>query len=220
MGAVKGWASGQKLDRTSQDYNTVTPIRLNQSGQDMVSHNRVVKVDDDIVEANSTVSSIVATAHNALRGDVIKFTSGALLGKEVKVYSTSANAINLVEDLASAPATSVTFEVIRHLYDKKALSKGDQLFKDASSTNITTSAYVQLTAASSRDSEALVISNNTTKTLILAVGAAASEVDQCYIPPSAVGLIIPLRIPLGSRISVKALDASATTGFLAISVLG
>lgn len=68
----------------------------------------------DAVEANSTTTSIVATAHAAQRGDVIRFTSGALQNKEVVVFSTSTNAIGLGETLASAPAAAVTFQILRH----------------------------------------------------------------------------------------------------------
>ncbi len=219
MGAVKGFPSNTALERVGPAYNTISPIGIGQSGQDVVTHNKYFKVDSDVVEASSTVSVVNATAHLAQRGDLIKFTSGTHLGKEIRVASVAANTITLVEDLSAAPATSVTFEILRNIAERGPLDGVHQLSANGA-TPITTAAYTELTSSLNKDSESLLISNNTTKTLILAVGEAASEVDKLFIPPSAAGFLVPLRIAKGSRVSVKALDANTAAGYIAISVLG
>lgn len=85
------------------------------------------------------------------------------------------------------------------------------------STNVTTSAYVQLTAATTVPSTAVIVSDTSGKILKIAIGASGHEVDKLYIGPSELGVRYPLIVPKGSRISVKAIDASATTGYLLLS---
>lgn len=87
---------------------------------------------------------------------------------------------------------------------------------DYSSVNVTTGAYVQLVASTSATINKLQIFDSSGSTMVLAVGAAASEVDQFYIFPGGNG-DVELSIPSGSRISVKAVSASATSGELIIN---
>lgn len=86
-----------------------------------------------------------------------------------------------------------------------------------STTNVTTSAYVQLVASTSMDINRLHIFDSSGQDLVLAVGPAASEVDQIQIFPG--GIDADLFIPAGSRISVKAVSATANAGILAITGL-
>lgn len=92
------------------------------------------------------------------------------------------------------------------------------LTNDYTGTNVTTSAYVQLTASTSDDISRLHVFDSSGQALVLAVGAAASEVDQFYIPPGGIDSI-DLAIPSGSRISIKAVSATASSGALYISTL-
>lgn len=89
---------------------------------------------------------------------------------------------------------------------------------DYSSTNVTTAAYVQLIASTSDTTNQLFIFDSSGQTLFLAVGAAASEVNKAYIVPGGNGEL-NLTIPAGSRVSVKAVSASATSGELSITLL-
>jgi hypothetical protein len=89
---------------------------------------------------------------------------------------------------------------------------------DYSSVNVTTAAYVQLVASTASEINQLQIFDSSGQTLVLAVGAAASEVDQIYITPGGNG-ITDLRIPASSRISVKAVSATASVGELTINCL-
>jgi len=116
MSAQRGYPSQQKLERTPIQFVTVEPVHKEQNGASVVAHQYVYEVGTDAAEAGSTVGKIVATAHAALEGDVIRLTSGAQSGKEIKVVSVSADEINLAEDLPSAIATGVTFQILRHKY--------------------------------------------------------------------------------------------------------
>lgn len=114
--SIKGWPTQEKDDRLSPQYATVEPVRQLQQGLSVLSHEFVREVGTDSVEANSTTTVINATAHAAQVGDVIRLTSGALSGQEIKVYSVATNSITLAEELASAPALGVTFQILRHKY--------------------------------------------------------------------------------------------------------
>ena len=92
-----------------------------------------------------------------------------------------------------------------------------QLYNVYSTTNVTTAAYVQLTAATTIATTAVEVFDSSGQFLLLGVGAAGSEVVQLNITPGGNGLI-PLYIPAGSRIAVKALSANATTGTLNINL--
>ncbi len=90
---------------------------------------------------------------------------------------------------------------------------------DYTGTPVTTSAYVTLVASLTGAVKEMHIFDSSGRALLLATGAAASEVDQIYIEPGGTGPV-RLAIPAGTRLSVKAVDASATTGQLLVAFLG
>lgn len=85
------------------------------------------------------------------------------------------------------------------------------------STNVTTSAYVTL-VASTPSSSKLQITDTSGQLLKFAIGAAGSEVDVCTCAVSGT-VIVPFYIPAGQRLSIRAVNASATTGYNAVSFL-
>jgi hypothetical protein len=89
---------------------------------------------------------------------------------------------------------------------------------DYTSTNVTTSAYVQLIASTSGAVNALYIFDSSGQTLVLATGGVGSEVNQMYIPPGGNGLI-PISIAASTRVSIKAVTATANAGEINISFL-
>ena len=86
-----------------------------------------------------------------------------------------------------------------------------------SSTNVTSSAYVELISSTSGDVNLLEIFDSSGVALYLATGAAASEVDQLIIYPGGNGAV-SLHIPSGTRISLKAVSTSATAGTLYVNL--
>jgi hypothetical protein len=87
---------------------------------------------------------------------------------------------------------------------------------DYTGTNVTTAAYVQLVASTTSTANQLEIFDSSGEALILAVGAAASEVDQFYILPGGNGKV-ELSIPAASRVSIKALTATASSGYIIVN---
>jgi hypothetical protein len=116
--SIKGYPNFGKDDRLGQAFATVEPVRAKQDALSVIAHQFVYQVGTDAAEANSTVQSIVATAHAARRGDIVRFTSGDLAGYEFKVWSVSVNAIAPAEDLPAAPAATDAFEILRHRYPR------------------------------------------------------------------------------------------------------
>lgn len=86
-----------------------------------------------------------------------------------------------------------------------------------SSTPVTTSAYTQLVASTSAAITHLSIFDSSGQAMILATGAAASEVVKLYIPPG--GGEFDLAIPTSTRISIKALTADASSGYNLLNML-
>lgn len=89
---------------------------------------------------------------------------------------------------------------------------------DYSGTPVTTAAYVEVVSSLSDIVNQLYIFDSSGQTLYLAVGAAASEVDQMYIVPGGNGEF-NLRIASGSRVSIKAVSGNATVGEISITFL-
>lgn len=84
---------------------------------------------------------------------------------------------------------------------------------------VTTGAYTQLIASTTATISQIFIFDSSGQTLVLALGAAASEVDKLYIIPGGNGLV-PINIPSGSRVSIRAISGNATVGEISVSFLG
>lgn len=80
------------------------------------------------------------------------------------------------------------------------------------STNVTTAAYVQLIASTATALNVICLSNSSSSIIKLATGAASSEVDRVYIPGGGAACYA-VNIASGTRISLEALDATASTGW-------
>jgi hypothetical protein len=91
---------------------------------------------------------------------------------------------------------------------------------DYSSVNVTTGTYVQVVASTSAAIRRLYVFDSSGSVIILATGAAASESPQIYITPGGTSYPYELAIPAGTRLAIKALDTSATSGQIVINALG
>lgn len=92
---------------------------------------------------------------------------------------------------------------------------------DFSSTNVGNAAYVQLIAdVGGTAIKKMQIFMSSGEPLYIAVGAAASEVNQGYIIPGGNGFV-DLEIAANSRVSVKAVNAvTVNSGDLLVNFLG
>lgn len=114
---IRGFPDQKKTGSTDaaggQQYVTVGPCRQQQNALDVIAHCYHQEIGTDAAEAGSTTTSVVATSHAALVGDVISFTSGALNTLEVRVKAVATNAITLAETMSAAPAAADTFKILR-----------------------------------------------------------------------------------------------------------
>lgn len=86
-------------------------------------------------------------------------------------------------------------------------------------TNVTTSAYVTILASTPVPTSKMIICDTSTHILKLATGSAGNEVDLFTVPVnSCIGYSLTTTVPAGTRFSLKAIDASATTGFNTVSL--
>jgi hypothetical protein len=86
------------------------------------------------------------------------------------------------------------------------------------STNVTTAAYVELVASSPISVSKLQVCDTSTKLLKIATGSAGSEIDRFTVQVSGC-VVVPYYFPPATRFSIKAVDASATTGYNALSFI-
>ena len=119
----------------------------------------------------------------------------------------------------SAPgvATETTLDAIRGLLRGKNVPH--RVRNDYSVTNVLTSAYVELVASTSEEITELDIFDSSGNILVVAFGAASSEVDQFYIYPGGNGKL-PVTIAAGTRVSVKSVNANSVVGDLVINFFG
>lgn len=89
------------------------------------------------------------------------------------------------------------------------------VYNDYTSTSVTTSAYVQMVASTSNAVNHVQVFDSSGQALYLATGAAASEVNQLIIPPG--GGEFPISIASGTRISLKAVTGTASSGYITLN---
>lgn len=101
----------------------------------------------------------------------------------------------------------------------KGRAYADSKRYDYTTGSVGTVSWVQLIAATAADINALTIFDSCGETLELGVGAAASETRQLIIPPGGLEGSVPLYIPSGTRVSVRALSATCSSGELDLTGL-
>lgn len=86
-------------------------------------------------------------------------------------------------------------------------------------TDVEQATYEEVDASVAERAEAFEVENTTDSAIVFATGAAASEVDMpVYIAPG-VAKVVHRALPAGTRLSVRAVNADATLGFVIINYL-
>lgn len=178
-----------------------------------------VQLIDDAIGANSTAvpGKSILIGGKTSGGNIVPFLTDvtgqmntvtyqlpSVLGQTDKTQSLS---VVLASDQTSVPVT------------QGGLSSVGLARNNYSTTSVTTGAYVQLVASTSAAVSQLEIFDSSGQTLVLAFGGSGSEVDKIYITPGGNG-IVPLAIPSGTRLSIKAVSANATEGEISINLYG
>ena len=92
--------------------------------------------------------------------------------------------------------------------------------RDYSSSNLTVaSGYEEVIASTTGEASIIEIFDSSGETLLIGVGAAASEVDQFYVTPGGNGQV-KLYVPAGVRVAIKAVSNDCTTGEITITAYG
>ena len=114
MSMPKGYPSTDKEKRVNAEFVTISPSNNNKNALDVRDTGVVHSFATDLAEAGSTTTTVVATAHAALKGDKIRFTSGPNVTLEADVFSiVDANSFVLAQTLPVAPGVGDGFEILR-----------------------------------------------------------------------------------------------------------
>jgi hypothetical protein len=118
------------------------------------------------------------------------------------------------------PSGALTTEVNGTVLVQNGVTYRNRIRLVYSSTNVTTGAWVQLLASVGATAiKEIEIFDSSGETLELGIGASGSEVVQSYIIPGGNGRI-PLQIPAGTRLSIKAVSATANSGEIVVNLYG
>ena len=102
----------------------------------------------------------------------------------------------------------------------EVLTAKENIYFPYSGTPVTTSAYVEIVASTSAAATAFWLQDTSGSMLILAAGAIGVEVPLFYIQAGGFGFQGSYSIPAGTRLSLKALDATASSGAFLATLLG
>lgn len=108
------------LELTTQlnsDANiTSEPVKTNQIGLSVSAYSFVTKIESDTISATPANNIIILATDTVQVGDIISFTSGTLLGLEIKVKSVNGLIVTLVNDLPSDPSIGDSLDILRYKY--------------------------------------------------------------------------------------------------------
>jgi len=99
-----------------------------------------------------------------------------------------------------------------------AVTQTQQKITAYASGNVTTSAYTELFASTAAQFSKIQILDTSGQILKIAIGASGSELDICTTPVTG-SIVVPYTVGIGSRISIRAVNADATTGYNVISLI-
>ena len=91
---------------------------------------------------------------------------------------------------------------------------------NTASTNVTTGAYLTLSASLPFSPSQIIVVNGSTSVIKLAYGASGSETDFVAVGGSSTTLIALTRhLSAASRLAVEAVSATASSGYISVSLL-
>lgn len=159
---------------------------------------------------NTSFAATQATA-SALNATVVG-PSGTTLAKDSSLTTINTTLGSPMQNSGGSVSVS-NFPTTQAVTSSGTAFANAPVVNNYSTTNVTTSAYVQLVASTSNATNTLEVFDSSGQALYLAVGASGSEVNQFIIFPGGNGKV-GLAIPSGSRVSVKAISATASAGSL------
>ncbi len=183
-----GFKSTDIESRAKVEPDTHQYVGRYRQGLDVVSQFTYFLVASDSVEASSTETVIVATAHGARKGDVISFTSGNVIYDFVFVQSVATDAITLSQKLVAAPSPGDTFDILRPVVARSSSSGAISVaFTESPTASTSTTSSVSGSAssvqllASNGSRKSASIYNDSSASLYVKFGTTASTTDFKYL---------------------------------------
>lgn len=99
-----------------------------------------------------------------------------------------------------------------------ALAAGNVNSYSYAAGSVLTSAYTVLWSSTPVSSGSLQICDTSGHLLKIAKGATGSEIDICTVQVSGC-VVVPLYLPSGTQLNIRAIDATASTGYNTIGLL-
>jgi len=237
-GTVAATQSGTWANEITQGGNTATvsaagALKVDASASTQPISGTVTVQQATAANLNATVTGTVAATQsgtwniNNVSGTVSLPTGAATSAKQpaLGTAGTASSDVLTVQGISGMTALKVDGSAVTQPVSVASLpaSSGRSRVLLARnnyvSTNVTTSAYTQITASTTGAINRLYIADTSGSAIILATGAAGSEVDQLYIGPGGSDAPYELTIPTSTRISIKALDVNATSGQFILTAL-
>lgn len=201
-----------------QDYSADNADKL-RKGQIAILTAKGEGTDDIyMIEVDPVTGEIPVSATLVLSNDTDYGTVGANTLRTAAQIGNATGAAAFGAGTSSAQTLRVVIAS-----DQLPLSSGSYVTStrtDHTITPVTTGAWVQLVASLSAAVNNLTIFSSSGQELELGIGAAAAETRVLYLPPGGFDSTTPLHLPSGSRISVRAISGTASTGILGINYLG
>lgn len=88
---------------------------------------------------------------------------------------------------------------------------------DTSSTNITSGAWVEMIASLQYACSGILIHNSGAQPIRVGVGAAASEVNLGLVIPIGVSILVPVELARLSRVSLRSMGSTQSSGIITLS---
>lgn len=188
--------------------------RLNETLNDENDAELVKSADTLRVSANNYVVKAGDANGN-------EFSTLRVAGNPVDYNSGAAGAQTLRSVLATrheAAATPISVRVSNgSAFTPAVRTYADSARNAYASTSVTTGAWVQLIASTAAEINAMTLFDSSGQTLELGTGAAAAETRKLIIPPGGIDGQFGINIPAGTRVSVRAVSATASVGELTLT---
>jgi hypothetical protein len=165
---------------------------------------------------------LLATRHEAVATPLAAQLSN---GTAAIAYDSGASGTTTVRTVLATRHESASTPISVRLSDGSAFSSvsatgrsySDSVRLSYAGTSVTTGAWVQLIASTAAVINAITLFDSCGQTLELGTGAAASETRKLIIPPGGIGGVIPLAIPASTRVSIRAVSATCSSGEIDIT---
>jgi hypothetical protein len=200
---------------------TIGVIVLNHSGSGAQVTNLQQKIND-LIAADVALDARLDIVEPNVKKNNYTTTSPSVNDDSGDGYAVGSQWFNSTLKRAFVCVDATAGAAIWRRIDMIPLKIVDKYVHDFSSTNVTDAAYVEIDNSTGFTIKSIQAFYPDGDALIIATGAASSEVDLGYIFPGGSGTNIDCDIPAGTRLSMKLISGGETNveGKLVINVYG